>query len=1107
MRRAYFPALFFLAIIPLVYAQCSLPADQEPCDNIITIGELTGYIDTWYSCSACAPNLLETINAYYSSGCIPDCAGRQCGDDGCGGDCGPCGGGQYCDGGTCVVTTGNTIFVDRLLASDCLDNYSAAYRDCSGSDGDAYNTIAEGVNAAYPGDTVFMMGSTDPNSPDAVYNVTTNGITTRRSGLPGQRITMRSYPGHTVIIQGDGGDAGIYLDFASYHTFKGLAFRNFNKATESWARINGTIIDGCEFSQTFETGLRLRNVDDFLMKDSYVHDCYEAGISVMGDDATFINVESSHNWDNRGEDSDADGFASSYGINNLTFINCTARDNQEDGFDLTGDATLINAIAAGNWYCNIKFWRRVGDDYAPHTSYVINSLMYGAGEAGIKVSAGAEMHVYNSVVYGNGEEGIAFRGFNLTQGPRSISSTIVNTIISVNGLEGIGVDNYIGGTYVNSTNNVSSQRCIFYGNGARNNGMHSDIGNITADPMFFGPGVNDFHLKGGSPAIDSGIPLPGTVDRDFEGKSRPIDGDNDAVPAWDIGAFESSAVAGNTGPSFTYSGPTSFTVMENNELVVDLPASDPDGDGLRYLISSGDILPEMSIDNSGRFRFAPNYDRSNSSQENAYDVVIGVTDEHYYYPPDEMGISITVQDVNRPPVYSGLDYYTLIEGRDMRIKFPISDPDGKVAISSTLSGLPASASYDEGSFILDWSGSAQDIGPHSARLTISDGVDSKEFGITFNVLPAKPYQEVTDEANVFYVDGTAGNDTWNGQTPSTAWRMIQRAKNMLAAGQMVLIRGGIYHEYGSIARSGTPDNPIIFKAYPGELVIMNGSGFSSPEAFNFGGGASNIVIDGIHFMGYGETIYFRGSNSNISLLNLDIRDADQGVYGAANNIRIENVTVSGIGDRGIYAGNNAHLYNVSVSDYADRGIVVYTADNANILRSRVYDSGPMGTAGILAGGGNIFIADTLLMNNSGSGAAIYNAYAYIRNLVSYGTRLRSGSAQNLYITGQFELYNSVLHNSSRYGLQVTGTGPSMIRNCIIWGNQTQVITAYPLNEDYNIFGAGFAIRGSHSSITDPMFVGGGDFHLRDGSPAIDNGTYVGIPYSGSAPDIGAYERG
>jgi hypothetical protein len=42
---------------------------------------------------------------------------------------------------------------------------------------------------------------------------------------------------------------------------------------------------------------------------------------------------------------------------------------------------------------------------------------------------------------------------------------------------------------------------------------------------------------------------------------------------------------------------------------------------------------------------------------------------------------------------------------------------------------------------------------------------------------------------------------------------------------------------------------------------------------------------------------------------------------------------------------------------------------------------------------------------------------------------------------------------------------------------------------------------------DPLFVkpANNDFRLRAGSPAIDAGVDVGLPFQGDAPDIGAYE--
>jgi len=41
--------------------------------------------------------------------------------------------------------------------------------------------------------------------------------------------------------------------------------------------------------------------------------------------------------------------------------------------------------------------------------------------------------------------------------------------------------------------------------------------------------------------------------------------------------------------------------------------------------------------------------------------------------------------------------------------------------------------------------------------------------------------------------------------------------------------------------------------------------------------------------------------------------------------------------------------------------------------------------------------------------------------------------------------------------------------------------------------------------TDPLFVSISDFHLQPSSPAINTGLDVGLPYNGSAPDIGAFE--
>ncbi|MBK9629547.1 MAG: right-handed parallel beta-helix repeat-containing protein [Saprospiraceae bacterium] len=70
----------------------------------------------------------------------------------------------------------------------------------------------------------------------------------------------------------------------------------------------------------------------------------------------------------------------------------------------------------------------------------------------------------------------------------------------------------------------------------QNNGQHGD-------PLFMNP-PQDFHLSANSIlAIDQGANLSGIVDLDFDGGSRPQDGDGLGGAAWDIGPFEFCCVS------------------------------------------------------------------------------------------------------------------------------------------------------------------------------------------------------------------------------------------------------------------------------------------------------------------------------------------------------------------------------------------------------------------------------------------------------------------------------------------------------------------------------------------------------------------------------------
>ena len=96
-----------------------------------------------YGGGAAGPYTLQVVAP---GGCLPACAGKQCGDDGCGGDCGACPGTEVCMAtGQCAIPTGQTCegampvgplpFAHDGDTTDATDDYTYAAGACPGAQG------------------------------------------------------------------------------------------------------------------------------------------------------------------------------------------------------------------------------------------------------------------------------------------------------------------------------------------------------------------------------------------------------------------------------------------------------------------------------------------------------------------------------------------------------------------------------------------------------------------------------------------------------------------------------------------------------------------------------------------------------------------------------------------------------------------------------------------------------------------------------------------------------------------------------------------------------------------------------------------------------------
>lgn len=304
----------------------------------------------------------------------------------------------------------------------------------------------------------------------------------------------------------------------------------------------------------------------------------------------------------------------------------------------------------------------------------------------------------------------------------------------------------------------------------------------------------------------------------------------------------------------------------------------------------------------------------------------------------------------------------------------------------------------------------------------------------------------------------------------------------------------------------------------------------------------SVVLDDIHITkGYFYNIYggFTAANPKLDAVKnctVDYAEATGIQMGASglgyvtgwlvrgNNVNYNGSTLDASTDHGIYISHSSENIiedNTFIGNLQGWAVQIQDASDNNIVRRNNMQNNYGGAVVIYDNGDGMPTGNLIYSNLSVGGGA-----SAVFNIAGPGTAM---------VTNSF--YHNTVVDALNIAFNVGVNAGTILKDNIVWNSTGANLNinagVTDVTSDYNIFGpegAGFiTYNGSsyatlanyqvasgldgHSKKGDPLFVGGSDYSLQAGSPAINAGIAIegittdilGNPFVG-VPDIGAYER-
>lgn len=367
----------------------------------------------------------------------------------------------------------------------------------------------------------------------------------------------------------------------------------------------------------------------------------------------------------------------------------------------------------------------------------------------------------------------------------------------------------------------------------------------------------------------------------------------------------------------------------------------------------------------------------------------------------------------------------------------------------------------------------------------------------------------------YYVSGT-GSDHATGLTELTAFRNLQKAADLVQAGDTVFVMNGTYTGiYANILnlanKHGTADAPITFTAYPGHKPVLEAHKNNwNAIAVN---GCSYIVIDGLTLAGARDKITLEyalqektnlnnpaTSGNGISITLLRGTPNKHSHYITVKNCKVANFPGGGI--TAMYADyitveNNVVSGNAWYSPYGCQGITIFESWNSDnnatdykiVIKGNIsFDNKslvPWIVPGIITEGhgimldtsyfgdvaylGKTLIANNLAYNNGGAGIQIFKGGNPV-DIVNNTTYQNSTELPN----GEIFL-NKAQNVSCRENIFYAKSGMAA----------TTIINSAKIAFDKNLIWGKFTGAGKENILNkDPLFVNAPkDFSLHPETPA------------------------